>query len=205
MTANGKEVQVLELVTAGPWRRRVLEAVAALDLPDCWIGAGFLRAPVWDFLHGFERPTPLDDIDVIYFDPAHREPQADQALEPRLEALAPGLPWSVRNQARMHERNGDQAYGSSADALGHWLETPRRADPPCWRPSAWTISWEWSCARRPMRFAARIAWRPIAGGWKPRTGWPSGPRCGYCGTDRPRFRPALKGRGTKDGRFTPGP
>jgi hypothetical protein len=124
MTANGKEVQVLELVTAGPWRRRALEAVAALDLPDCWIGAGFLRAPVWDFLHGFERPTPLDDIDVIYFDPAHREPQADQALEPRLEALAPGLPWSVRNQARMHERNGDQAYGSSADALGHWLETP---------------------------------------------------------------------------------
>jgi hypothetical protein len=117
MTANGREARVLELVTAGPWRRRALEAVAALDLPDGWIGAGFLRAPVWDFLHGFERPTPLDDIDVIYFDPAHRAPEAEQALEARLEALAPGLPWSVRNQARMHERNGDQAYGSVAVRL----------------------------------------------------------------------------------------
>ena len=123
MTANGKEARVLEQVTTGPWRRRALEAVAALDLPDCWIGAGFLRAPVWDHLHGFQRPTPLDDIDVIYFDSEHRAPEADQAQEARLGELAPGLPWSVRNQARMHERNGDQAYDSSADT--GWRLRPR--------------------------------------------------------------------------------
>jgi hypothetical protein len=124
MIGNGEESRVLELVTARPWRRRALEAVAALDLPDGWIGAGFLRAPVWDHLHGYQRPTPLADIDVIYFDPEHREPEAERAHEARLAALAPGLPWSVRNQARMHERNGDRPYESTEDALKHWLETP---------------------------------------------------------------------------------
>jgi hypothetical protein len=124
MSGNGEESRILELVTAGPWRRRALEAVAALNLPDGWIGAGFLRAPVWDHLHGYQRPTPLADIDVIYFDPEHSEPETERVHEARLAALAPGLPWSVRNQARMHERNGDRPYESTEDALKHWLETP---------------------------------------------------------------------------------
>jgi hypothetical protein len=35
-----------------------------------------------------------------------------------------GVPWSVRNQARMHLRNGDPPYTDTADALRFWLETP---------------------------------------------------------------------------------
>ncbi len=34
------------------------------------------------------------------------------------------VPWSVRNQARMHRRNRDPAYADTADALRYWLETP---------------------------------------------------------------------------------
>ncbi|MDH3913632.1 MAG: nucleotidyltransferase family protein [Rhodospirillales bacterium] len=115
---------VHDLVAGEPWRRQALEAVAALGLPDCWIGAGFVRAPVWDALHGYKNPTPLDDIDVVYHDPARPDPAAEAAAEARLRALAPGLPWSVRNQARMHLKNGDAPYQSTADALRHWLETP---------------------------------------------------------------------------------
>ncbi len=116
--------EVCGRVAGAPWRRRALEVVAALDLPDCWIGAGFVRAPVWDALHGFGNPTPLDDIDVVYHDPACLDPAAEATAEARLKELLPGLPWSVRNQARMHLRNGDRPYGSTADALCHWLETP---------------------------------------------------------------------------------
>lgn len=101
-----------------------LEAVQALDLPDGWIGAGFVRAPVWDALHGYDRPTPLDDIDVIYFDPRQDSVALDMYWERLLGLIAPGLPWSVHNQARMHERNGDAPYSDMADALRHWLETP---------------------------------------------------------------------------------
>ena len=31
--------------------------------------------------------------------------------------------WQVRNQARMHLRNGDPPYRDTADALRFWLET----------------------------------------------------------------------------------
>ena len=80
-------------------------------------------APVWDWLHGFVAPTVLGDIDVVYFDPARPEPEADAALEARLSALVPDLPWQVRNQARMHLGNGDPPYRSTGAALTHWLET----------------------------------------------------------------------------------
>ena len=115
---------ILALVAADAWMMAVLTAVAGLGLPDAWIGAGFPRGAVWGRLHGTAPRTPLDDIDVIYFDPETLDPAAEAALERRLDDLLPGLPWSVKNQARMHLRNGDAPYGSSADALAHWLETP---------------------------------------------------------------------------------
>ena len=115
--------QLLALIAADPWRMACLEAVDGLDLPDCWIGSGFLRAPLWDRLHEFAEPTPLNDIDVIYFDPGTLDPGADDTLEARLAEAMPGAPWSVRNQERMHRKNGDRPYRSTEDALCHWLET----------------------------------------------------------------------------------
>jgi hypothetical protein len=106
-----------------PWRRAVLDAVASLALPDRAIGAGFVRNAVWDRLHGYAAPTPLDDVDVLYFDPADVAPARDEALERRLAAALPGVPWSVRNQARMHRRNGDAPYKDTEDAMRHWLES----------------------------------------------------------------------------------
>ncbi len=116
--------EILALVAGDAWRMAALGAVAGLGLPDCWIGAGFLRGAVWDRLHGYGERTPLDDIDVVYFDPATLDPAAEEELERRLDELLPGLPWEVRNQARMHLGNDDPPYRSSADALAHWLETP---------------------------------------------------------------------------------
>ena len=105
-------------------RMAMLRAVARLGLPDCWIGAGFVRNLVWDRLHGFARPTPLNDIDVLYFDPSDRSRDTERALEVRLRRAMPGEPWSVRNQARMHRRNKDAPYRSTCHALTFWAETP---------------------------------------------------------------------------------
>ncbi len=105
-------------------RMAMLRAVARLGLPDCWIGAGFVRNLVWDRLHGFAEPTPLNDIDVLYFDPRDRSRATERALEARLHRAMPGEPWSVRNQARMHRRNQDAPYRSTAHALTFWAETP---------------------------------------------------------------------------------
>lgn len=119
---------MLSVVAADDWRMRALSAVRALALPDCWIGAGFLRAAVWDRLHGFAAATPLDDVDVVYFDLELATREAETAHERRLAAIwgngAAPVPWQVRNQARMHLAKGDAPYADTADSLRHWLETP---------------------------------------------------------------------------------
>ncbi len=118
-----QEAQLRAWLAADPWRLACLEAVAALALPDGWIGAGFVRSLVWDRLHGFPDPTPLADVDVLTFQPG-AGPGRDAEIEAALTDRLPGVPWSAKNQARMHRRNGDRPYRDSEDALRHWLETP---------------------------------------------------------------------------------
>jgi len=98
-------------------------AVAALGLPDCWIGAGFVRSRVWDALAGRATAQPKDDIDVVYFDPADTTKEKDLTIEAALGRSAPEHHWSVKNQARMHGRNGDAPYRDTIDAMAHWPET----------------------------------------------------------------------------------
>jgi len=114
---------ICRLIAASPFHLAALRSVNALALPDWWIGAGFVRSLVWDHLHGIGKPTPLTDIDVIWFDRQHATADIDDALTAKLRAAHPGVPWSIKNQARMHERNGDRPYRSSLDAMRHWPET----------------------------------------------------------------------------------
>ena len=111
------------LLLHDPERLRLLDLVRSLALPDCWIAAGFVRNAVWDHLHGRAACPPAGDVDVIWFDRARASAEEDMQLERRLQALAPGIDWSVKNQARMHTRNGDPPYCSASDAMRHWPET----------------------------------------------------------------------------------
>lgn len=94
-----------------------------LRLPDGWVGAGFVRNAVWDHLHGRPASPPAGDVDVVWFDPGQADPATDRGWENRLQTAAPGVPWSVKNQAHMHIRNDDPPYASTADAIRHWPET----------------------------------------------------------------------------------
>ena len=114
---------VRDAIARAAGRTAMLAAVASLDLPDAWIAAGAVRNAVWDALHGYAAFTPLADVDVIWFDPARADQAVDRALENHLTAILPALPWSVKNQARMHERNGDPPYQGSLDAMRFWPET----------------------------------------------------------------------------------
>jgi uncharacterized protein len=102
-------------------RMDALDTARALDLPDWCLAAGFVRNLVWDRLHRFEQPTKLNDIDLIYFDKQNTDENIDRDLENRLKA-AMNLPWSVKNQARMHKRNSDSPYSSTVDAMSYWVE-----------------------------------------------------------------------------------
>jgi hypothetical protein len=102
---------------------RVLDAVRGLGLPDCWVAAGFVRNCVWDHLHGYATSPLSRDIDVIWFDSAACDAARDADLETALREQDGALAWSVKNQARMHGRNGDAPYRSATDAMRYWPET----------------------------------------------------------------------------------
>ena len=105
-----------------------LRAVRALGLNPWCIGAGAVRSLVWDDLHGFAEPTPLDDVDVVYFDPTVEGAAHDAALETRLRHAMPSVAWEVTNQATVHQwfarHLGLQVppLASLEDGVGTWPE-----------------------------------------------------------------------------------
>lgn len=117
------EKEILSAIGNDEWMLEVLRAAATLKLPDWWVCAGFVRSKVWDALHGYAARTPLGDIDVIYYDENNLDEAREKDHERQLSRLMPGLPWSVKNQARMHEVNGLPPYRSSGDAISQFPET----------------------------------------------------------------------------------
>ena len=113
---------VADLLSRDELRLACLTAVRDLHLADCWIGAGFVRNKVWDVLHGHAVPTPLNDVDVLYFDQCSAA-KAEAEFEARLTSAVPGMNWQVRNQARMHVRNSHPPYEDTAHAISSFVET----------------------------------------------------------------------------------
>lgn len=116
--------EVLDLIDEDAWMIRILKITRDLNLPDCWIGAGFVRNKVWDHLHHYEERTPLNDIDIIYFDPNNLAEDVENELQGQLATIDPTVVWSVTNQARMHLESNEPPYKSSEHALSLWPETP---------------------------------------------------------------------------------
>jgi uncharacterized protein len=116
------ESKLTNLIESDDVLLTILKTVEQLQLNDCWVAAGAIRNKVWDTLHNMQTDT--NDIDVIYFDETDISTQIEKALEARLQILMPNLPWSVKNQARMHSKNNVPPYLSSFDGVAHFPETP---------------------------------------------------------------------------------
>jgi uncharacterized protein len=113
---------IVRLIEADSWMVEVLSAVRKICPANAWVGAGFVRNKVWDALHGYLRPSLLNDVDVIYFDADNQTTALEDAFEAALMDVMPLVPWSVRNQARMHEKFGNPRAISTLDAMRHWPE-----------------------------------------------------------------------------------
>ncbi|MCD7034142.1 nucleotidyltransferase family protein [Metabacillus sp. GX 13764] len=114
---------ILKLIKSDEKMMEIIEAASTLNLPDWWICAGFVRSKIWDALHGFHERTEAQDIDVIYFDKTNLDEKAEKELEKQLISLMPDIPWSVKNEARMHLINNLPPYTSSVDAISKFPET----------------------------------------------------------------------------------
>lgn len=117
------EQDIIKIIENDPWRMEVLKTLQSLNLPDWIIGAGFVRNPVWDYLHGYEKQTPLTDIDVAYFDSSDLTEETEIKYQNILKEIF-DADWSVTNQARMAKiNNHNEDYISTEDAIAHWPET----------------------------------------------------------------------------------
>jgi hypothetical protein len=84
---------------------------------------------IWDHLHALRNPTPLADLDVIFFDPVDTSEEHEREVERALNTALPGAPWEARNQAAVHlwfpEKFGYEVepFAPTADAVASWPET----------------------------------------------------------------------------------
>ncbi len=117
------EKDIIAFIQEDKWMMELLNCAKSLDLPDWWICAGFVRSKIWDVQHGFSERTPIPDIDVIYYDQANVEERVEKKYEEALNRLLPTVPWSVKNQARMHIANNSPPYFSTDDAIAKFPET----------------------------------------------------------------------------------
>lgn len=122
MTEQQRQQQIIQWIEQDEMRMLALRSAKQLALNDWCLAAGFVRNLVWDSLHGFAQSTPLNDIDVIYFNPQDTAVEREKEFEQQLDALA-ALPWSVKNQARMHILHHHAPYASSSEAMSYWVET----------------------------------------------------------------------------------
>ena len=83
--------KIVNLIKQDPIRVEALSQVYKLNLPQCYIAAGFVRNVVWDAIHSYKTPTVLNDVDVIYFDPTESSAQAFLEYESLLKARMPTL------------------------------------------------------------------------------------------------------------------
>ena len=125
------EQDIITLLEHDKEMMEILKSVKALNLPDCWVGGGVIRSKVLDHLHHYTTPTPIPDVDVIYFDKndfledeIHSDStKREKSLEDSLTSMMPQIKWEVVNQARMHVFHKRSTYKDSTDAMKDWVET----------------------------------------------------------------------------------
>ena len=121
--------ELIQLIRSTSWFMSILETVRACDPPDWLVGAGVIRNLVWDHLHQYQAPTPLADIDVIFFDPYDVRRERDHMVQQQLAQRLPHVTWEATNQAAVHLWYEDvfgfsvPALHSSEEAVGTWPET----------------------------------------------------------------------------------
>lgn len=115
--------ELKEIIQKEKWLMALLRSVRDLHLPDWYLAAGVIRNTVWDVLHHYKKRTPLNDIDVVYFDPDKKI--SEKEIEKKLKKMYPHYTFEVVNQAFVHETyKYKKPVQSSCEAIGMFIEIP---------------------------------------------------------------------------------
>lgn len=112
---------VLALIRGSNHTMKLLKTVQQSDMTDAWLSAGSIRNLIWDHLEGKSEPTPMNDVDVIYYDPDNITKEHEKAWDAHLTSITPNIPWECKNQARMHKKHGFEPATSVAEGMSRWV------------------------------------------------------------------------------------
>lgn len=123
MTEKDEEAYLTRLLQSNLSIHKIITVISEIEIEELYLGGGVIRNLLWDHLHGYIEQTPIDDVDVVYYNSSAVGKEFDSRIEFMLKARVPNLTWSVKNQARMHIFNNDVQYQSLYDAISKWPET----------------------------------------------------------------------------------
>ncbi|HYF82994.1 MAG TPA: nucleotidyltransferase family protein [Clostridia bacterium] len=118
--------ELTNIIYSNVWLMNVLRTSRECDLPDWFVAAGAIRSIVWDKLHGYKDPTPISDVDVIFYDRYDLTQERDKKAEVELSSCMPSVEWDAKNQAAVHLWYEDvfgfpiEPIVSSEDAINRW-------------------------------------------------------------------------------------
>lgn len=101
----------------------IINSLSLITNETLYLTGGTLRNAIWNKLHNFNDNYELEDCDVIFYNSNNILKSYENHIENELKIINPNIEWSVKNQARMHVRNGHLPYGSLFNALFAFPET----------------------------------------------------------------------------------
>ncbi|MFD2444764.1 nucleotidyltransferase family protein [Bacillus sp. CGMCC 1.16607] len=126
------ERRLIEIVRENEMIVKVLDILQELkDAPNCYLGAGAITNTIWNYLSNYPLTYGISDIDIVYFNSGHLEPEYEETIRIELISKLGNFPYKldVKNQARVHlwyeKKFGFpiKPYTSVEDAINSWPTT----------------------------------------------------------------------------------
>lgn len=110
--------------------KKILEILDKNFDYDYYIAAGAINQTVFNYYHGFELDTGIDDVDIVYFDPDLSYEKEDEIIK-KLSFLLKdvNIKLDIKNQARVHlwyknkYKRGVRENDSVETAVSRWGST----------------------------------------------------------------------------------
>lgn len=115
--------RILEIVQNSNRITSIIQTIKLINTENLMLTGGSLRNIVWNYLHYFTEEYELEDCDIIFYNPTNLSRAYEKSIKDKLEYFNPDIKWSVKNQARMHIRNGHKPYNGIYCALSAFPET----------------------------------------------------------------------------------
>jgi hypothetical protein len=98
---------------ANTFNAQLLERLASLELPECYLTAGCLFQTIWNERSGRAPNWGIKDYDIFYFDSTDLSWEAEDGVIRRVAQATADLPIEIeiKNQARVHLWYGERFGG----------------------------------------------------------------------------------------------